>query len=165
MRTGRAFVAGVIGGATMSVLMWLARVMGMEINLSMLLGTMIVLPPGPVAWITGFLVHLTISGLIALLYAWGFEHVTHRAGWSVGVGFSVVHAIVAGLVFGVVPAMHPLIQAGKMPAPGMFLANKGPVYIVAFFVLHAVYGAIVGANYGPVERARVAPPDARPLSV
>ena len=163
MSAGRAFVAGMVGGAAMSAVMWMGRSMlGMDVNLSMMLGTMFVQPPGAVAWIVGFIMHLMISGLIALIYAWGFEHVTHRAGWLVGVLFSLIHSIGTGLFMGMVPAMHPLIPE-KMPAPGFFLANKGGMYVVMLFVLHAIYGAIVGAMYGSVEHARPMTAGERPL--
>lgn len=154
MKVGRAFVAGIVGGVAMSGVMWIGRTfLGMDVNLSMMLGTMVVQPPGAVAWSVGFLMHLMISGLIALLYAWGFEHVTHRGGWLVGVGFSLLHSIGTGLFMGMVPAIHPMIRAGQMPAPGLFMANKGAMYVVALFMLHAIYGAVVGAMYGPVREA------------
>jgi len=152
MHAGKAFTAGVVGGAVMTGIMWLARTfMGMPMNLEMMEGTMLVRPPGPVAWGVGFLMHLMISGLIAFVYAWGFERVTHRAGWLVGAGFGVVHAVIAGVVMGMMPAVHPLIP-GQMPAPGAFLSNV-PMGPVALFMLHVVYGAIVGAIYAPAAHA------------
>ena len=75
----------------MSVLTGLARMMGVPANIEMMLGTMVA-DPGTTAWLIGFVMHLTLSGLIALIYAWGFEHVTHKAGWAVGTGFGLVHA-------------------------------------------------------------------------
>ena len=116
-----------------------------------------------VAGIIGFIMHLSISGLIALIYAWGFEHVAHRAGWLVGVGFSLIHSIGTGLFMGLVPMMHPMMRSGAMPAPGLFMANKGMMYVVALFVLHAIYGAIVGAIYPPVVEARPIAVGDRPL--
>ena len=116
MNAGKAFVAGIIGGAAMSAVMWMGRtIMGMDVNLSMMLGTMFVQRPGATAWIIGFIMHLIISGLIALIYAWGFEHVAHRAGWLVGVGFSLIHSIGTGLFMGLVPMMHPMMRSGAMP--------------------------------------------------
>ncbi len=154
MNTNKAFVAGMLGGVAMTLVMWMARTfMGMDVNLSMMLGTMFVQPPGTTAWIVGFIMHLVISGMIALLYAWAFEHVTHRAGWLVGLGFSLIHSIATGIFMGMVSAIHPLIKSGQMPAPGYFMANKGPMYVVALFMLHAIYGAIVGARYAPVSSA------------
>ncbi len=150
MNTGRAFGAGVVGGVVMTILMWMARTfMGMHMNLSMMEGTMLVQPPGPTAWIVGFIMHLIISGLIALLYAWAFEHVTHRAGAAVGAGFGLIHAVIAGFAMGMVPAIHPLIPQ-MMPAPGAFLSNI-PGGVIALFVLHLVYGAVVGAIYARVS--------------
>lgn len=70
-------------------------------------GTMLGLEPGTTAWIVGFIMHLMISGLIALVYAAGFEYITHRAGWIMGVAFSIVHVLIGGIVMGMVPAMHP----------------------------------------------------------
>lgn len=155
MKTGTAFVAGVVGGAVMSALMWMARtMMGMPANLEMMLGTM-VMDQGTTAWIIGFVMHLMISGAIALVYAWGFEHVTHRAGWLVGAGFGIAHAVIAGLVMGMMPMMHPRMPDPVM-APGAYMSALGTMGVVAEFMLHMVYGAVVGAMYGAVVHARMA---------
>ncbi len=51
MKTGEAFVAGVVSGAVMRVLMLVARtVLNMEVKLELLFGTMIGLAPGTTAW-------------------------------------------------------------------------------------------------------------------
>lgn len=112
-----------------------------------MLGTMVA-DPGTTAWIIGFVMHLMISGLIALIYAWGFEHVTHRAGWAVGAGFSLIHSVIAGMAMGMIPLIHPRMPNPVMP-PGFFMANLGTIGPVIVFMFHAVYGAIVGAIYGP----------------
>ena len=150
MNGGRAFWAGIVGGVVMTILMWMARTfMGMPMNLEMMEGTMLVRPPRPVAWAVGLVMHLMISGLIGLLYAWAFEHVTHRAGAGVGALFGLVHAVLAGLAMGMVPAIHPLIP-GEMPAPGAFLSNI-PMGPVAVFALHVIFGSVVGAIYAPAH--------------
>lgn len=160
MNAGRAFVAGLVGGAVMSVLMWMARtMMGMPANLEMMLGTMVT-DPGTTAWLVGFVMHLMISGAIALIYAWAFEHVTHRAGWVVGVGFGVVHAIIAGVVMGMMPMMHPRMPNPVMP-PGAFMSQLGAMGVLAEFMLHMIYGAVVGAMYGPVVHDRLTVGDHR----
>lgn len=106
MKTGKAFLAGVIGGAVMSLGLAMARFMGMPAKLEMMMGTMF-LEPGTAAWVLGFIMHLMISGLIALIYAWGFERVTHKAGWMVGVGFSIIHIVIGGVFMAMLPMMHP----------------------------------------------------------
>ncbi len=148
MKNGKAFGAGVIGAIVMVILMWMARTfIGMQINLSMMLGTMF-LPMGMGAWIMGFIMHLIMGGIIGLIYAWGFEHLTHKSGWAVGVGFGAINAIVTGIFMGMMPAIHPRIP--PMPAPGYFLLNMGMMGLIGLFVMHMIYGAIVGAMYGPV---------------
>lgn len=152
MNASKAFVAGVVGGAVMSAIMFLARMMGMDVMLEQNLGTMF-LEPGTAAWIVGFVMHLLISGMIALAYAWAFENVLNRSGWQAGVMVSVVHILVAGLFMGaVMPAMHPLVPE-QMAGPGWFMANLGLMGVIAFVMLHLIFGAIVGSMYGPVRRA------------
>lgn len=150
MRTGQAFVAGVVGGVTMTVLQWLVRTfMGMTVNIEMIWGTMF-LPNSGGAWLLGFVIHLLVSGVIGLIYALAFELVTHRAGAGLGAGFSLVHSVFAGLFMGVLPAMHPRIPEA-VPAPGFFMSAMGVVGIVVLLLIHAAYGAVVGALYHPVQ--------------
>ena len=125
MNAGKALVAGVVGGVAMTVLGWLVRLLGLEMNAEMMLGTMVSAPPNLVTWLIGFAIHLMISALIALIYAWGFEHVTHRAGAAIGLGFAVIHVAIAGIVMAMMPAMHPMIPE-QMPAPGPSWPTWGP---------------------------------------
>ncbi len=163
MKTQSAFVAGMVGGVVMSIVMWMARLMGMQMNLEMMLGTMVA-DPGMTTWVIGFVIHLILSGAIALIYAWGFEHVTHRAGWLVGAGFGIIHAIIAGMFMGMVPMIHPRMPTPVAP-PGAFLSNMGTMGVVALFMLHIIYGAVVGAMYGPVLHGHATTAEARPLNV
>ena len=152
MNVRKALIAGLVGGAAMTVLAWLVRQMGIAMNAEMMLGTM-VSSPGGAAWLIGFAMHMMLSAVIALAYAAGFERVTHRAGAVVGLGFAVIHVIIAGMVMGMIPGMHPMIPE-QMPAPGAFMANMGTTFVALFVIEHLMYGTIVGALYGPVVSAR-----------
>lgn len=153
MKSGKAFLAGVIGGLVMTILFAVGRAMGLKANAEMMLGTMFGAEPGSGTWILGLFIHLMLSGLIALAYAVGFEYVAHRSGWLTGVGFSLIHIVIAGIVMATIPAIHPMIPE-KMPPPGAFMAAMGPVYAFAFVLEHLVYGGVVGALYGPVLHPR-----------
>jgi len=152
MKVGKAFTAGIVGGLAMTLLAWLGRQMGIGLNGEMMLGTM-VSSPGSAAWLIGFVMHMMLSVAIAFIYAWGFERVTHRAGLVVGLGFAVIHVILAGMVMGIIPAIHPMIPE-QMPAPGAFMANMGTSFVALFVIEHLAFGAIVGAMYGAVVSAR-----------
>ena len=152
MKVGKALIAGLVGGAAMTTLAWFVRRMGIDMNAEMMLGTM-VSSPGTAAWLIGFAMHMMLSAVIALIYALGFERVTHRAGAVVGLGFAVIHVILAGMVMGMIPAIHPMIPE-QMPAPGAFMANMGTTFLALFVIEHLMFGTIVGAMYGPVVSAR-----------
>lgn len=148
MNYNKALVAGVIGAIVMTIIMAMARAMGMPVNLEMMLGTMMGGPPSAAKWVMG-------------------DHPPHRgrhlrADLCRGVripdtprrlagrlGFGVMHTLFSGLLLAMMPAMHPLVPE-MMPAPGAFMANLGMMGVGAFFILHLIYGAIVGAIYGPV---------------
>jgi hypothetical protein len=161
VKLGKAIIAGVVGGVAMTVLAWLVRLAGLQMNAEMMLGSIVSSSPGATTWLIGFVIHLMISALIALAYAWGFEHVTHRAGAVVGLGFAVIHVVIAGMVMAMIPAMHPMIPE-RMPAPGAFMAKMGGTFVALFVIEHLLYGAIVGAMYGPVEHPAAERPVAAP---
>jgi hypothetical protein len=146
MNFNRAFPAGVVGGAVMTVTMTMARMTGMTtMNMEMAQGSMMTGSINPTAWVLGFIWHLIVSGLIAVVYAVGFEYVTHRANWIIGAGFAVIHLLIAGVVMGRMGSMHPLMRSGQMLAPGYFAANYGSMTAMGFVIEHLIYGAIVGA--------------------
>jgi hypothetical protein len=153
MKYGKAFGAGVLGAVVMTALMAMARAMGMPVNLEMVLGTMMGGAPSLASWIMGFIIHLMAGGIFALIYAVGFEYWTHCADWLVGLGFGVIHTLFSSVLLAMIPAMHPLVPE-QMPAPGPFMSNLGMMGVLAFFMLHLIYGAIVGAMYGPVIHSR-----------
>src|SRR5687767_1037005 len=135
----------------MTLLGWIVRRIGVDMNAELMLGTMLSTPERG-AWIIGFAIHLMFAIGFALIYAWAFEHITHRAGAQVGLVFAVVHIIVAGIAMAAIPAMHPMIPE-QMMAPGAFMTGMGATGVFLFALEHLIYGGIVGAMYGPVRRA------------
>jgi hypothetical protein len=158
MKAGKAVIAGLSGGIAMTILGMLVRQMGMDMNAEMMLGTMLVSQAGTSAWIAGLMIHLVLSVIFALIYAWGFERITHRAGVGVGLGFAVIHIIGAGIAMAMIPAMHPMIPE-MMPPPGAFMSGMGAMGIGLFVLEHLMYGAIVGGMYGTAmhQAGRAAP--------
>jgi hypothetical protein len=152
MRWKRAVAFGVVGAAAMSVLMALARAVGMPVSLEMMLGTMTGAAPGPGPFVLGLATHLTMGGIFGLIYGWIFERI-HHGGAVVGVGIGLVHAVVAGLFMALLPTIHPLMP-DRMAPPGAFMSNLRVMGVLAQFVLHAVFGAIVGGGYGHASEER-----------
>ena len=161
---GAAVAAGLIGGAAMGVLLYMGIAMmprQMKMNLFLMLGTMMA-RDGTVAYAgggatfrgktvtyaTGAMIHAGMSAVFGLIHvgfitAFGLE--TSLAAWGVLFGF--VHWIVVGMGLGTMRLMHPLIRNGDMEAPGPFALGYPPMTVVGFFMLHILFGVVVGALY------------------
>jgi len=127
----RAFVAGVIGAIAMSLLMIWLRAIGIPLHLELRLASML----GMQVWAVGFVAYLIIGGITGLIYALAFEYILNEAGIGPGLMVGACHSIFAGFIW------------AQLSGPGRFWDNFGPGGIAALFLLHFVYGAIVGALY------------------
>jgi hypothetical protein len=146
MNPARAFLSGSAAGAVMSLFMAVARAAGIPIELELMLGTLGGVEPCVATWAMGFMIHLLLSGFFGVLYGLGFDYVTHRAGFRVGMLLSIAHMALLGLLIGALAQVHPLMPL-VLPSPGMFLRNFGQNGLLAFLMVHLVYGATIGALY------------------
>ena len=131
MNPGRAFIAGVIGALAMSVIMIWLRAIGVPIHLELKLAAML----GTSLWIVGLVAYLLIGGVLALGYAVVFEYVLNQAGIGAGLLVGACHTIAAGFVW------------SQLTGPGPFWFSFGSSGIATLFLLHFVFGAIVGGLY------------------
>ena len=163
MNYGKAFKAGMFGAAVMTVLMVIARTLEVTtLNIEMALGSMLTQQISTSSWMLGLVMHLIVGGLLAQLYAFGFEVLTKRASAWIGAGFSLVHTAIAGGVMAMLGSIHPLMMNGQLLAPGPFAINYGTLTAAAFVALHLIYGACVGSLYSmrPEVRASTQMPRA-----
>lgn len=153
MRAGRAIVFGVLGAGAISLVSAVLRALGLPLRLELLLGSLVGVAPGSGAFAVGLVIHLVIGGLFGLLYGWLFERVWDHGGAGVGSVLAVLHAALIGMLVGLTPQFHPYVPE-QIADPGPYFANAGIAGVVAFFAVHVVYGAIVGAGYGHVVAER-----------
>jgi hypothetical protein len=151
-----ALAAGVIGGALMAgTRMLMKNVAGVDLRMDMpaMLGTMVG-GDGTPARMTGMAMHLVLSALIGAVYAWGFAALFNVRDnlWLWGLLGGAVHWAIAGLVIGMMPAMHPEVP-GRLPAPGPFAKNLGMPDVPAFLMGHLLYGVAVGIVYALLHPA------------
>ncbi|MGE0528686.1 MAG: hypothetical protein AB7G93_20295 [Bdellovibrionales bacterium] len=143
---GLVFAAGVMGGLLMTVTVAVAQAADLTaMNLGRLVGTLFTGAPSLGTWWLGAGVHLFISGLVALVYEAAFRALGHSGIWM-GALLGVVHWILSGLFLGVLPSIHPAVPE-IVPAPGMFAIQLNLFSMLLFFLLHVVYGAVVGGIY------------------
>ena len=131
MNPGRAFVAGLVGTLIMSSIMLLLRVIGVPINIEPQLAALI----GSSLWIVGFAIYLLIGGLLGIGYAVIFEYVLNNAGVGPGLLLGACNTIFAGFVW------------SRLNGPGQFWDRLGAEGVAALFLVHMVYGAVVGSLY------------------
>ena len=127
----KAIVAGLIGTALMTMIgLWVAPMMGIP---RMNPAEMLAQPMGG-SIVLGWMGHLMIGVMLAIIYA-------AVAQWLPGPSW------VRGALFGVVPWL--VAQLFVIPMMGMPLFSGSVVMAMGSLVGHLVYGAAVGAVYGP----------------
>ncbi len=145
-----AILAGLVGGTAMSMVLYMGIVMmptQMKMNLSLMLGTMM-FPIGAMAYVAGAMMHLVASIVFAIIHvalyqAFGLESVL--IAW--GVLFGVGHWLVVGMGLGMVPIMHSRMKSGEVETPGVLALNFPAATAMGFFMLHVLFGILVGAVY------------------
>lgn len=141
--------AGIVAAATLTVLMAIARSLGLlSLNLEVIIGSFALGYLGPSPWLVGFVLHLAFGAIIALGYGAVFRRLG-AAGPSIGAGIGVAQWILLGLALGFISHVHPLMPESLLP-PGFFAINSGTFGFFFIFLLQLVFGAIVGSYYRQV---------------
>ena len=151
---GTAILAGVIGTAAMTAMMYMGYLMNMRMDMPMMLGAMF-LPRGAAAWALGLAMHFMMGAMFFVIYAALFNVMTIEsgiAGWAAL--FGLVHGAIAGMAMGMKPVLHPRMATAAGPAehdqvpnPGMFAASFGLMGPVAILAMHVLFGFVGGVIY------------------
>jgi hypothetical protein len=139
----KAFLAGVLGAAVMSLIAFVASAFGFPFGFELLLGSWVSGRADTPSWLLGLGLHLAIGGLFGLIYA-GLFRWLRVAGGSAGVLVSIVHLMIAGFLFAAIPPLHDLVPE-LLPAPGVYLSSQGPLGVALFVITHLVFGAVMGS--------------------
>jgi hypothetical protein len=149
-----SIAGGLVGTVVLTSVLRVSQEVGWtRMDLPLLLGTIFSTDRSR-ASVIGYALHFANGLLFSLGYA-GIFYAVGRAGWDLGLVIGAVHGLFAGggLVTVLLPAVHPRMgtpwtDAEETPileAPGFMLHNYGRATAVLTFVVHLVYGAIVGA--------------------
>ncbi len=168
MDIGAAILGGLVGGGVLIVLLYMGIAMmpeQMKMNLLLLLGTMMV-PVGAAAYMVGLMMHAMLSigfGIVHGLILDAADVTSGGEGALIGIAIGLVHGVIVGMILGMMPMLHPRLR-GSTPAipmlpaakageelldpPGFFGLNYPMMTVAGFFMLHALFGIIVGLIYG-----------------
>jgi len=154
MRYGTAIWSGVLGALVMSIVMSLTRAAGVPVDLELVLGSIFTGAVHGGAFGLGLVIHLALGAIFGVIYGAIFES-WREANAARGVSLGFVHAVITGFLLMFIPPMHPVVPE-VLPAPGPYMAGVGLLGVAAYFAIHLIYGAIVGATYGRVQRIAAA---------
>lgn len=129
----KGVVAGLAGTAALSILMVMKSMMGVmpQLDVIGMLGNMMHVPPA-VAWVIHFMIGAIWGLLFAVLYS-------RLPGGS---------AIVKGMVLLTGAWLVMMLMVMPMAGAGVFGMKLGMMAPVMTWVLHLVFGAVMGLVYG-----------------
>lgn len=139
----KAALAGLAGTAVMTALVFMAPIMGMpEMNIPAMLSSFMGAPI-----IVGWMAHIMIGVVLALIYATIFFSKLPGTPW------------LKGALYGLVPWLASQVVVNPMMGAGVFAMNTAaPMMMVMGSLMgHIVYGVVVGAVYGSSSAPEAAP--------
>lgn len=153
IQIGTAVAAGLVGGAAMLIPMYMGKASGMtSMDLLKMLGSMVA-PKGSagVQYGVGAMMHAMMSAVFGVIHATvlvAVDPLTVGAAVGWDALFGAVHGVMVIAALPVmVAAMHPLVKAGEMTAPGVGMQNYGRLTPVGALMGHVVFGLVAGGIY------------------
>ena len=134
-------VSGIVGTLAISMVMALGPTMGMpKMDIVGMLSTMFGKPIRTLGWI----MHLMMGVIFALIYAFLWSIGIGSASWFVGLLFGIGRWLVVGVMFALIPMMHAGIKSGEVDKPGLWMTNQGGMMaFVGGLMGHTVFGIVV----------------------
>ena len=133
-----AIVAGLVGTAVMTALMYVAPMMGMpKMDIIGMLGTMLT-PNRETATLLGIVIHFMMGVLFAIVYALLWSAGLGDPAWIWGLIFGAVHGLIVIIGMPIMMRMHPRrpeMESGLLTVTGQLMG-------------HMVFGLVVALVYG-----------------
>jgi len=141
MNVLNAVISGMLGTFAISAVMAVAPMMGMpKMDIVDMLSTMFGKPNRILGWI----MHLMMGVVFALIYAYLWSLGIGSPGWLSGIIFGAAHWLMVGLMMTVIPMMHVGIKNGEVEAPGLWMTNQGGgLAFIGGLMGHIVFGLVV----------------------
>lgn len=142
-------LAGFIGAILLTLLIYVLKAMGHNIDIPYLLGSRFLDIKNTTAIYTlGILLHLVAGALWGILYVFMITAMAVTPNWPIGILWGFGHGIFVGVLMGILSENHPHIGEDKpIKNPGI-LGRRWSVATPYFFlILHIIFGASSMAIY------------------
>ena len=140
---GKAVGAGIAGTVMMTMLTFMAPLMGMpEMNIPKMLADFMGFPI-----VVGLLAHFMVGTVLALIYVYFFLARLPEAPW------------LKGILYGLIPWFLLQIMVNPMMGSGVFALNtSSPVMtVMGSLIGHLMYGVVLGVVYGAEGKPKYSP--------
>ncbi|MBI4732380.1 MAG: hypothetical protein HY781_09730 [Chloroflexi bacterium] len=142
-----AIVAGLVATLVMSMVMALAPKMGFpKMDIVGMLSTMFSKKGIPVL---GWMMHLMMGVIFALVYAFLWSKGIGAATWLYGLVFGAAHWLIVGVIMAMIPMLHVGIRSGSVKAPGLYMTGNGGGVkaFIGGLMGHMIFGLVVALVY------------------
>jgi len=130
-------IAGLAGTVAMTILMYLAPLMGMpKVDIIAMLGTMFT-NSKTISTIIGVMAHLMMGVVFAFIYALLWSFGIGSPTWLWGLIFGAVHGFMVNLIMPMLNRMHP--RPIEM--------EGGPKLVMGMLMVHMLFGLVVALVY------------------
>jgi hypothetical protein len=142
-----AVISGIVATVVFTMILMMAPKMGMpKMDIVGLLGSMFSTKSNLAL---GWIMHLMMGVIFALIYAFLWSVGVGAATWASGLIFGAVHWLIVGMAMGMIPMMHVGIKSGAVKAPGLYMTGNGggAMAFMGGLVGHMIFGLAVAIVY------------------
>lgn len=142
-------VAGLVGTAIMTILMYAAKLTGLKLDLPYLLGSRFAgLDNKSKTYTIGFLLHFLLGAAWGAFYVLTITAMAFTPNWATGILWGFAHGIFIGVVMSTMSKTHPHIGEGKeIDSPGILGRRWSPAMPYLVLGLHIIFGVTTLVTY------------------
>lgn len=142
-------LAGFIGAVIMTVLIYILKAAGQNIDIPYLLGTRFLdIQNTPGVYSLGIILHLLAGAAWGALYVFMITAMAVTPNWPIGILWGFGHGIFVGVLMGILSETHPYIGEGKpISDPGILGSRWSTATPYLILALHVIFGASTLAVY------------------
>lgn len=144
-----AAISGFIGAIVLTVLIYLLKFFGQDLDIPYLIGTRFVdIENRNRVYLVGVLLHLLIGAGWGVLYVFLLTAIGVTPNWPAGILWGLGHGIFIGSIIGIIADTHPYIGENKpIESPGILGSNRGTLIPYWILILHIIFGVCTLAIY------------------
>ncbi|MEL7832382.1 hypothetical protein [Fodinibius sp. Rm-B-1B1-1] len=138
-----AAVAGLLGAIILTVLIYLLKLFGQDLDIPYLIGTRFVgIENKTQIYVVGITLHLLAGAGWGILYVILLTAMVVTPNWPAGILWGFAHGIFVGSMMGIIADTHPYIGEDKpIKSPGILGQQWSELMPYWILTLHIIYGA------------------------